>query len=715
MSKIKTNSDSNTNNKRGHDSPLAFLLAAPFLFVGSLTFGMILLAIMLILLAWGTFVETEYGTAVAQFVLYANVWFYLLIALLAINIFVNMFLRFPWRRFDIPFLVTHIGILLLLFGCFLTWQYGVEAQMTLPEGAIGRVAVKLDKQKLEIQHIVHTAEAPTAPVHLPFQPGPFSWQDYEWANWIKDGRKYKWILWHAIRFGQRDKGVLMSGDPNVKIETLDYYANSTLDPVPPLDVSILWNKTVTTETEIGESREAPRIWEPVRLAPPRHQRRVAGLSDIRGSSTTMTQRELVTYGLAISPEELTAFRMSRPKGGAHAGLWGEIVLYYGGNHYSVNVDRLRELPRNERFPVGDSGLQIVNTERFPLQFIERIPNIRFAVLTPSGEMEEMALFPDNPEHNFHARRLGVFGSYWVDPQRIMQQSREHADNPMLERLAIQRLDFMQGPDKKLYYRLWSGQRIVADGVVPDRAGSQQPQFTLAEGTPDEVAIAVDRFIPQDVPGGRVISAPIGGGRHNEQRVLLRVTFDGKEDLFWLRATTPTVAPLPPDPDQIRHVYGNNRTLRVQLNYENIDLGFGILLKHSEKRNEPGTATRAFSSSLVDYVEPIDPTNASVTFSWDLEHFRPLPNGEDILISLNRPGNFNGYRIYHSTSHDPYYPDQRDFHELYDGTIFPWETRPRESITMSTLSVNADPGRGWKYFGSLLIVLGAAMFIWRKHW
>jgi len=507
-----------------------------------------------------------------------------------------------------------------------------------------------------------------------------------------------------MRFGHRDKGELPTGDPNVKIEVLDYYANSALRPVPTLDVSVLWNKTITTETDSGEIREVPRNWDQVRLGAPRQQRNVAGLSDIRGTSTTMSQGERVTYGMAMSQEELVAFRESRPKGGDNAGLWGEIVLYYGGKHYSVNVDRLRELPANERFPVGDSGLQIGN-----VMFRERGPIINFIVYTPSGEREGMTLFPDSPEMNVQALQFGIFGSYWVDPVRIMQQSREHADNPMLERLAIQRLDFLQGPDKKLYYRLWSGQKIVADGVVPE----QKPQFKLAEHTPDEVEIVVDRFIPQDVPGGRVVL--VGTERHNEQRVLLRVTLDGKEDTFWLRAATPTVVPLPPEPDQIRYVYGNNRTLNVQLNYENIDLGFGILLKQSEKRNEPGTMTRAFSSSLVDYVEPIDPANVGVTFSQELANYRPLPNGEDILISLNRPGFFNGYRIYHSTSHDPFYPDRRDFHELYDGKIFPWETRPRESITMSTLSVNADPGRGLKYFGSLLIVLGAGMFIWRKHW
>jgi hypothetical protein len=125
------------------------------------------------------------------------------------------------------------------------------------------------------------------------------------------------------------------------------------------------------------------------------------------------------------------------------------------------------------------------------------------------------------------------------------------------------------------------------------------------------------------------------------------------------------------------------------------------------------------SSLVDYVEPIAPADSAITFSRDLSKYRALPDSENILISMNRPGYFGkkgrGYRIYQSSYLGPFYPDQPRFHELYDGITFPWETRPREAIAMSTLSVNVDPGRGWKYFGSFLIILGTALFIWRKRW
>jgi hypothetical protein len=207
--------------------------------------------------------------------------------------------------------------------------------------------------------------------------------------------------------------------------------------------------------------------------------------------------------------------------------------------------------------------------------------------------------------------------------------------------------------------------------------------------------------------------------HGEERVQLRVTCDGKEETFWLRASAPTSVPVSPEQDQIRYIDGKDRTYSVKLNYENIDLGFGILLKKFDQHTEPGTQMPSHFSSLVDYVEPIDQAEVGKTFSQNWKGYRALPGGENILISMNRPGFFggaagHGFRIYQSSYRGPFYPDDPQFHELYDCTIFPWEDRPRESISATILSVNADPGRGWKYFGSLLIVLGVAMFVWRKH-
>ena len=52
-----------------------------------------------------------------------------------------MLIRFPWRRRQIGFLVTHGGILVLLAGCAATRWVGVEAQLSVYEGHANHVAV----------------------------------------------------------------------------------------------------------------------------------------------------------------------------------------------------------------------------------------------------------------------------------------------------------------------------------------------------------------------------------------------------------------------------------------------------------------------------------------------------------------------------------------------------------------------------------------------
>ena len=710
------------------DVPVRFFIV-PFRLIGSLTFGIALLSFLLLLLAFGTFIEAEYGTAVSQFALYANPWFHLITALLGLNIFVSVLLRWPWQRNHIPFLIVHFGIVILLFGCFLTWQYGEEAQITLPEGTVGMVAVKPASPQFMLQYINHSDADASEMVHIPFLSGPFSWRDYQYDHWKQKSNRYKLPLWYAMQttlpFLAASHSVSLGrgedASANVEIEVLDYLAHSAVEPVPPLDLRIRWNDQ----------------WESVRLDL-QPQQVMSGLTDSRGVNVTMPHGQRITYNLALSQKELTAFR--QPQTSLYllpsSGLWGEVVLFHNGKHYSIDVEDLKSLEDGQYYTVPDSALTISN-----VRFRDRGPIIHFVAMTQTGDREAITLFPDNPELNVQARRLGIFGTYWVDPTRIMHESADHTDNPMLQRLAAPRLDFLQGMDGNLYYRVWSGRQVVADGSIRIPHTAQSERWEADDMSMNSVSIDTEtlsadfnivRFVPQDVPGGRVVPAAATPQQHGEQRVELRVLFDGAEDVFWIRAATPTVVPLPPEQDQIQYLYGNNRTLAVQLNFETLDLGFGILLKQFDKRTEPGLRMSSHYSSLVDYVEPTDSAAAGLArrspmFSPNLEYYRTLPGGADILISMNRPGFFRGqsvterneigqgrgYRIYQASYIGPFYPDQPQFHEIYDGRIFPWESRPRESIALSTLSVNDDPGRGWKYLGSFLIVLGSALFVWRR--
>jgi hypothetical protein len=81
-----------------------------------------------------TFVESAYGTPAVQFGIYGAWWFGLLGALLALNIFCAAAIRYPWTRRQTGFVITHIGLLTLLLGCWLSRRGGIDAQMPIFEG-----------------------------------------------------------------------------------------------------------------------------------------------------------------------------------------------------------------------------------------------------------------------------------------------------------------------------------------------------------------------------------------------------------------------------------------------------------------------------------------------------------------------------------------------------------------------------------------------------
>ena len=103
-------------------------------FLGSLSFAVILIASLVILLILSTSLESALGTPFVQKTFYQNHWFDLFLSLLWINIFCSTWLRFPFKKHHTGFVVTHIGILLLLLGALLTRLIGIEGQMTLYEG-----------------------------------------------------------------------------------------------------------------------------------------------------------------------------------------------------------------------------------------------------------------------------------------------------------------------------------------------------------------------------------------------------------------------------------------------------------------------------------------------------------------------------------------------------------------------------------------------------
>jgi hypothetical protein len=126
-----------TDNESQYQAlPLAGLLKT----LGALPLAVAILAVYAVVLAWATLLERWSGTPAAHSTVYDAAWFAALNVLLGINILCAMAIRFPWNRRQAGFVVTHLGVLVLLLGCLVTRQRGVEAQLPILEGRAAHLA-----------------------------------------------------------------------------------------------------------------------------------------------------------------------------------------------------------------------------------------------------------------------------------------------------------------------------------------------------------------------------------------------------------------------------------------------------------------------------------------------------------------------------------------------------------------------------------------------
>ncbi len=136
--------------------------------------AVLLLVVISAVLAGATLLEAGRGREYAQWYVYKNPWFMALLGLLALNIFAATLSRFPWRRGKRAFVLTHVGVLVVLAGALITYVAGVEGQLAVQEGQFGDTAVLTDQCQLTTVWGRHENQPPSAFI---FERGPTDWPE----------------------------------------------------------------------------------------------------------------------------------------------------------------------------------------------------------------------------------------------------------------------------------------------------------------------------------------------------------------------------------------------------------------------------------------------------------------------------------------------------------------------------------------------------------
>jgi cytochrome c biogenesis protein ResB len=114
-------------------------------FLASLRLAVFIILGIAAISAVGTIYEARYDSEVAQKLVYHSVWMYIVMGALIVNLVAVMVDRWPWKQHHAGFVTAHIGIIILLFGSWITQQFGVDGTMSFMIGEERRHVVVHDR------------------------------------------------------------------------------------------------------------------------------------------------------------------------------------------------------------------------------------------------------------------------------------------------------------------------------------------------------------------------------------------------------------------------------------------------------------------------------------------------------------------------------------------------------------------------------------------
>jgi len=645
--------------------PAVRLILGAYEFLASLRFAVLLIALLAIVLGLGTFVESGYGTEAVKFGVWNTWWFTLLNAMLAVSIFCAAAIRYPWKRHQTGFVITHIGLLVLLAGCLLSQRGGIDAQIPLLEGEQGSKAFE-DSHHFTLE-IAADAGRPSATIEpIEFRSGPFNWREYWQQRW--------WLPWGLA---PRDTGVVYDAD-GVRLEVLDFYADSTAALAPSVKLRVGSDSFAGGAGGRGVWMPAELAWQPdpLRATEMRHRATVGGGT--------------LVFWRTASQAESRAFLIGLPDPEIGYGDKGQLVLVADGTAHRYQVD---DVLGKERFAVEGTDLFVEVTDFEPKLSAARVRVRRGA----EGRDEEMVVLADLPEVTIHAPRAAVYGTLWIERSTADAAER-------MQGKGRSRIDIVQagsGDRHELLYRAWQQPKAFGGRLPAD--GSPVPAFSMPMGA---LELRVDRFLPADALEVATLPLPFTKDKApsaKRRAAQVRLTVDGVTEEFWLAGLPiqPARASLgPPGPTERRTVKGRSRAVSVMLVPDAIDIGFDVKLDNFERRLDPGTSQASHFSSVVEFLAKSGP---------------PLVK-QPVTITMNAPVDFSdpatgrSYRLFQESFMGPWVPGDELFEQFTKG----WK-EPPERLEASVLTVNYDPGRGVKYLGSGLIVIGIfTMFYMRAY-
>jgi hypothetical protein len=630
--------------------------------LGSLQLAVILLMLFAGAVVLGTLIESAYTQKIAQELVYRSWWFVFLLAMLSVNIFFAAAKKWPWKRHQTGFVITHIGLITMLAGGILNGLWGTDATVALVDTNDLQVLAELrDFYGHLTQSSSHYVCNETHQLTIAtkdksrqedFEGGPLPWHA---GTDLRVGRDPWLVVLNALQspFGRGWSVDLDAGD---KLEAINYLPSASYEPYSPAREGGVPAFKVRLQTP----RQPAALEHWLALTPGKQWPRNSGMP-------------VLTEIIGFCPTGLLT-EFLQPPSAKELGPKGILVIRVGGQNYRFSVED--GLKKGDWVDVGKTGMQVKINEFVPDLHGDKEPKYPLVKFewkqgNEAGKCEILARFtgrvfdPDQRggvDQGDAAPRL-----YWYHPPDMRW------GNERLKGV----LDFVLGSDGKLYYREFAGREKdgKAEFVCASSGRAEQGQ-DQAIWTKMNFRFRVGEFLPHAVEQARYLPIDAVPGKESEAdkmratpAIQFRLTDKaGTKQDFWVgmgRGETVQVG---------------TRQYQIRFGQKQLPLGFELKLERAEQTVDPGTRAAATYSS---FVEVMDPKHGI--------------NGKKEEITMNKPLQYGGFTFYQSN----YTPTR-----LNDAVGRP--------VSISGFTVSNDPGIALKYLGSIFLSLGIIlMFYFRK--
>ena len=623
---------------------------ATFRFLASLKLAILSLTTLSATLAYATFFESEYGTGAVQDYIYRGVFFKVLLAFLAANILCAALIRFPWKKRQTGFVITHAGLLTVLAGSLLS-ILGVpglispadEGQIGMLEGKTSRQLVRLDHPVVRVQKLDEKTHTPESEVSYPFYAGFFAWLTGRQETITPDRKDPIQLVARRHLPASSPPSKAFGPDPSGKgIPMLKLAALAQ----PPGAATP--NDVLAEEDGGWFAIEEPRVGSVSKDVFP-------ALFRVQYAAADDAAERLDDF-LTLPP---------RPNEQDFARL-----------HYKDNQGRRRAYdwvvdPANTApvaLPDSDLTAKFVavgSTPRSPFAHYTGDPQLQTATFKvrrgggPEVDHTGYDMLPGIPSilptADAPAPRELLRVAYFRHPEL------GGGGGAMRGRFGV--LDLLATADGRVYYRAFSRDGLKGKGPV--KIGEAVPVFGGGK-MPMSVAFRVDAFHPS----GQItkVCKPYPMAKNQVDKgipaVELAMTVNGHTETFWARRT-PDLEP------RFQDVEFPDAHYRVAYDFDRKDLGFEFQLEDFDVGMDPGTNQASSFTSKVLLTDEARKVGK-----------RP------VTITMNEPLTHGGYTFYQSN----YIP-------VTD------ENGRKTGQFMSVFSVHYDPAWQVIYLGCLGVVLG----------